>query len=507
MAIDGRNTPALSALVPFLSPVLRAVAAGAGPGGRTCLIDAGSGPERAAHALAIVRSLAEAPGPHRLLARVLREVLFETDRDLGDGTARVALLWGGLVRAGARALAAGVDAEPLAAELDRQGACLSAALAVADQESATSPAAIAAVAESAGATPDVAAAISAMLTRVGADGAAEIVEGRGHEIQLQSGDGFLFDATPASPAFAVADLDPAFVLVVDERVENLGPLVPLLEGFATRGKALVIVARDVSGPALRALVRNHKDNGLRAIALRPAAVGQAAADVLEDLALATGATLVADRHGTTLARLRPAMLGRCGHFAFASGLAVLRDPAGDGSALARRRALLLAEAEQQKFLPLDRERLQLRAARLHGAWARLALGGDDAPRRVETARRALASAHSALRGGTVAGGGVALVQVFDSLPKDRSVETNPAAAAATQVMAAGVATLVHGLARGDLMRQVPVGIPAGGLGRTLRFDRHAEPALLDPLPLTRSVLQRALSGAITLLRSGAVIGA
>src|SRR5262249_14598649 len=138
---------------------------------------------------------------------------------------------------------------------------------------------IAAVAASAGAAPDVADAIAEMLARVGMDGAIEVLARRQIGLHSEIGAGFLFDGAAILEAFATADLDPAFVLVADERIDDLGPLLPLLEGFATRGKALVVVARDVTGSALHALVRNHKENGLRAVALRPSAVGQSAADI------------------------------------------------------------------------------------------------------------------------------------------------------------------------------------------------------------------------------------
>lgn len=491
-----------------LTPVLRAVAAAAGPDGRACLIETGGAVEQATTALAIVRALAEPCGAPRLLARLLREMLHETDRDLGDGTTRLALLWGGLVMQGAQSLAAGIAPEQLAAALQRLGAQLAAALERAEFARRSEPdtASIAAVAASAGASSDVADAIADMLARVGVDGAAEIIESRETGLRPEIGEGFVFDAVPASEAFATADLDPAFILVADERIDDLGQLLPLLEGFATRGKALVLVAREVSGPALHALVRNHSDNGLRAIALRPAAAGPSAADILEDLAIATGATLVADRFGTTLSRLRPAMLGRCARFSIAGGRAVFSEPGADRSSVAQRRALLLAEAERQKFLALDRERLQVRAARLRGVWARLHVGAEsdrETRMRVEAARRALASARSAIVGGVLPGGGIGLVQYFDNLPIDQAERTDPVVAAAGFALAAGLSTLVRGLA------QDPTPIPGrarrGRLSEALGLDSSGDFAVLDPLPLTRSVLERAVSGAVTLLRSGGMI--
>ena len=122
------EAPLLARYAASLAPVLRAVAATAGPNGRVCLIETAGVVEQATTALAIVRALAEPRGTPRLMARLLREMLHEADRDLGDGTTRLALLWGGLVVQGSRSLTAGIEPEQLAAALQRLGGKLSAAL-------------------------------------------------------------------------------------------------------------------------------------------------------------------------------------------------------------------------------------------------------------------------------------------------------------------------------------------------------------------------------------------
>ena len=498
---------ALTRLAVSLGPVLRAVSAAAGQRGRVCLLDTDAGVERASTALAIVRELAEERGAPRLLTRVLREILFETERDLGDGTARVALLCGGLVAHGARSVAAGVPAGQLADALAGFAARLSAGLGSTRREGPSDRGDIAGVAESAGATSEVAQAIAGMLALVGTEGAAEIVEARGAGLRLESGEGFLFDAAAVSDAFAAADLDPAYIMVADERIDEFGPLVPLLEGFATRGKALVVVARDVSGPALHALVRNHVQNGLRTVALRPAAVSQGAADALEDLAIATGATLVTERLGTSLAAFRPAMLGRCARFSLAGGRAILHAPAGDPAAVAQRRAFLLAEADRQRFLALDRDRLQMRAARLRSSWARLHLGAAterETRTRVAGARRALASARSALIGGVLPGAGAGLVRGFDMLPLDQANLADPATYAGYQALAGGLVALVRGFARHPMPARVLATTRPGRLGDTLGLQA-GQSSILDPVLLTRSVLDRAASGAAAFLRTGGVV--
>jgi chaperonin GroEL len=499
-----------------LGPTLRAVAAAAGPKGRACLLDRDGVVERAGSAVAIVRAVAEERGSATLFPRLLREMLFEADRDLGDGTARLALLWGGLIRYGARTVAAGAPAPALADALIDLGARLAASLneerigILPDRDQ------LIAVALSAGGSAALAREIGGLLHTVGSEGGIEIIEGREPGLRSESGDGFVFEAAPISEAFAAAELDPAYFLVADENIDDFGPLIPLLEGFATRGKALVVVARDVSGAALQALVRNHRENGLRAMALRPAAVSQHAADVLEDLAIATGATLIADRFGTSLSALRPTMLGRAALFSLAHGRAVLHAPRGDRGAIATRRRMLLAEAERQKYLDLDRQRLEARAARLAGRWGRLHVferTERDAKAIIQAAGRALASARSAATGGVLPGASVGLVRSFDRMPINRAEASDEVFSAAHQCLAAAVADLFQTLlgiqsfdAPSPRLPHVRPGALASALGLNSSRNIEIYSACLDPLPLTRSLVDRAISGAAGIIRLGAIMG-
>jgi chaperonin GroEL len=503
----------LAALARSLAPTLHAIAITAGPNSRTCLLDGATRIEPAGNALSIVQALAEERGPGRTFPRLLREILFEADRDLGDGTARLALLWGNLIEHGVGAVAAGARGAALAHALTVLGTRFSAFLEAEHAAPAPDEAQLSAVAVSAGASPPIGRAIARMLLEVGPDGGIEVVEGRTQGLRIESGRGFLFEAVAVSDALSATDLDPAYLLVADERIDEFGPLVPLLEGFAARGKALVVVARDVCGAALQALTRNRTENGLRVAALRPAAVSQHAADILEDLASATGASLVAERFGTSVAALRPAMLGRCAMFSFSRGRAVLQAPEGDPEAVALRRRLLLAEAERQKYLTLDRTRLTVRAARLAGHWGRLAIGGRTERETLiitQGARRALASAQAAATGGVLPGGGVGLVDAFDRMPMDWAIASDGAFRLAHYCLGAAIADLVRTLSA-PLEREGPRvrAIQAGMLGRTLGLDREAggrTEACLDALPLTRQIVDRAVSGAAAVLRLGAMAG-
>ena len=174
------------------------------------------------------------------------------------------------------------------------------------------------------------------------------------------------------------ELDDVFVLVANEVVSEFGPLGPILEGFVSKKKSLAIVARDITGAALEALVRNHRELGLHIVALKPTDVSTRAGAVLEDLTIATGATMVGAELGRSLHQLKPTMLGRAKRMRFHKGRALFIDPKGDQSAIEQRRASLIAEADKARYLAYDREHLLRRSARLGGAWSEVHVGGKSA---------------------------------------------------------------------------------------------------------------------------------
>lgn len=501
-----------AALARSLEPMQRAVGGSAGRRGRYCLYDNDGTVSRALTALEIVRQVAETRGSRGAAALIMRETLFDADRDLGDGGARLALLLTTLFCEGVRLVAAGVRAPALADALLALGSAFDATLASAKRTS-VGESSLAAIAASAGVSSLLATDIARLLMAVGIDGHAEIAASPapGQRLQrLETGTGFLFEARESADIFANAEFDPVYVLVADEIVDDFGPLVSLLEGFATRGKSLLVVAREVTGSALQVLIQNHRENGLRTAALKPVAVAQRAADQLEDLAIATGATLVADRFGTSLKALRPSMLGRAMGFSFNHGRALFKSPAGTGAAIEDRRRLLMAEANRQKYLSLDKEQLERRAARLSGRWARLHLRATT-DRETDTllaeARRALASARMGAEGGAVEGGGIGMVRAFDRLPPIEETGILSPELAARRCLARGLAELVHSFAEDRPEGAPRLSLKSGtSLHKTLGIPCDVNPDVFDPLPLVRAISRRAISCAATLLRVDAIVG-
>jgi chaperonin GroEL len=475
-----------------LGPMLKGIAASLGPFGRACLYDDSGGPVgQARTGAAIARAMTGDEGASNIAPRILRETLFDAERDLGDGTARLAIITNAAFAAGLKFVAAGIPP-------GRMADCLLALTPHVTQELSQERLAeldFAEIAACAGVDAAIATRIAEACKATGVGGVVEIVKGAHAGMEARLGTGFILDCLPVSTVFAPVgsdhiSFDPVHILVADEMIDDFGALVPILEGFATRGKALVVVARDVTGAALAVLAANRRDNHLRIAALKPQAVSDEAANVLEDLAIATGATLIAERFGTRIDGLRPSHLGRAEHFMLRHRRAVFSDPAGDTAAVSARVRLLEAATERAKYLSLDRERLERRCARLQGRWGEIEIAGRT-ERETESllvgARAAVAAIRSAEADGVIAGGGIALERVATRLAGCRSAPGMTPEDAALGCAIAGLKAVSRQLIR--------------NAGEHAATDAPCP----DPLQLTQAIVQRAFSLAATLLRVDAFI--
>jgi chaperonin GroEL (HSP60 family) len=277
-------------------------------------------------------------------------------------------------------------------------------------------------------------------------------------------------------------------LVVNEVVRDFGPLARVLEQFALHSKSLVIVARGFEGPARATLSANRAALRMHVLGLIPSEVGEQAMQLLDDLCAATGATVISEETGTSMANVRPTALGRSARLIVERGRAVFSTPGGDSENIRHRSALLLAQAESQRYLTLDREKLQRRAARLVGDSAVLRVGGHtqwETDQRVEGACAALAALAAAASSGVVEGGGQALLAVADSLLELRANSDSDARRAAINCIAAGCRSVAARLA-----------VNASCISSKTDFEFRA---VVDPLSTTLAIMRHAISVAATML--------
>ena len=247
------GTRARRALIVPLLRTVRAINASLGPGGRALLYEATPGGVGFANdGLTIAREMAESEGIRSVGPRILKETLFAAQRDLGDGSARLACILGAIVEEGFKLIAAGYPAQELADAILESAHLVDRRLA--DQR-CTRPD-LRLIAAAVTADPALADAVAKAVEHAGADGVVDVADHPRDGCHVEVGEGFAVDSAlasehlgPTAPA-TVLELDDVFVLVANEIVSDFGQLASVLEGFASRRKALAIVARDVTGVAL-----------------------------------------------------------------------------------------------------------------------------------------------------------------------------------------------------------------------------------------------------------------
>jgi chaperonin GroEL len=304
----------------------------------------------------------------------------------------------------------------------------------------------------------------------------------------------------------------ASLLIVNDVVDVFGSFAHILEQFVAKNRSLVIVARGFGPEARSTLLSNRKGLGLNLLGLIPEDVSMRAAAVFEDLAVATGGTVIDDRFGSSLADIRPAMLGQARQVHWSGTRAIISDPAGQPDAIESRRNELIAEAKRQQYLALDRDHLLRRAARLAGLWAEVQIGsqnGLSSSQRAARAKAALSAIRHASVTGVVPGGGVALARVGKLLEQGAKPTTVTGASHfAVRAVAAGCQSVIHRIAaNAGSDGRAAVSLASGPQRDAVAYDastRHSialrDWSIADPLSITQSILRRAISAAATMLR-------
>jgi len=499
--------------------VVRAIETAFGPHGRGLLFHRPPAPpEMIIDGYSIARETCGDRGIEALGAQTIKETLFDIDRDIGDGTSMTAIMIGALLKAGIPVMQSGADPGRLADEILRTSRSVVAGLAAWASGRGTDvwlgPAARGAAGDE-----RVAEAVADCGRRVGAEGVIRVEEGYGTTIDCSVASGMAVRMAIVSTALSDdrgsvrIELDKPFVLVADEDIDAFGKLAVVLEGFAQRGKALLIVARNVTGDALTALLRNKAELRLRVAAVRVSEGGERGYELLEDVAIATGAQMISERLGTTIQNLRPPMLGQADQVCVEAALTSIVGGRGAPDAIERRRAELRHAIDRQKYLSLDREVLQERLARLCGGVARISVGAPTSAARkilMMRTKKAVAAVQAARRSGVLPAGGVGLVRAAAMLNGAApDLESRAARHMTRTALRAVPAQLLRnaGLDPAPWLARMEDadGVRQGMDLARLEFVDLPAAQVVDPARVVATAVERAFSTAATLLRSGAVI--
>ncbi len=507
------------ALTAGVDIVANAVKCTMGPRGRNVAYRQELGPPRITHdGVSVARDIQLRNGFLQTGAAIITEACRLTNTAAGDGTTTAAVLTQALTHEAQRLTAAGVDPMRL-----RHG--IAAAVARVDRavrEQATPIATRRETAWVAGLAAHDAALgelIADIFDRYGPEAAITIEQGRGLGTEVRTVEGMRLERGLASPQLATessrmrAELEACDVLVTDRELEGVGPILPFLDAYvAGGGQRLLVVAKTIGGEVLATLIENHRRGRMAAIAVRAPVFGERQRAILEDLAIFTGATLIAHESGDPWASVPVSALGRAARVRSDTRETLITGGEGEAQAVADRVELLWLYRDRAKN-QFDREKLEERIQNLAGAVSEIHVGAATNVERQEARQRiedAVAATRAALEDGIVAGGGAALARAARAVtaPPDAHPDEADGWRVVRRALAAPVATIAHNAGYDGAV--VADEVATGDLSRA--FDvtsgTYVDPlaaGIVDPVAVMRAALRYAASAAVMIITSNAVV--
>jgi len=349
-------------------------------------------------------------------AQLIREVATRTNDIAGDGTTTATVLAQAITREGLKNLSAGANPMVMRKGIDKAVAAAVAAIR-ANSVPVSDSAAIARVGAVSSGDESIGALIAQAMERVGTEGVITIEESKTAETELEIVDGMQFDRGYISP-YMVTDtdkmeavLDDAFLLITDRKISSIQEILPILEPVVKAGKKLIIIAEDVEGDALATLLLNRLRGNFNVVCVKAPGFGDRRKEMLQDIAILTGGTVISSQLNMELADATLADLGRAHQVVVTKDTTTIVDGAGADDAIAAR-AHQIRAAIATTTSDYDREKLQERLAKLAGGVAVIKVGAQTEVAMKEQKLRvedALNAARAAVEEGIVAGGGTAQV--------------------------------------------------------------------------------------------------
>ncbi len=357
-------------------------------------------------------------------AQMVKEVASRTNDLAGDGTTTATVLAQAIVKEGLKNVAAGANPLDLKRGIDKAVEAIVKNLREQSQEVGNKSDKIKQVASiSSNNDETIGDLIAQAFEKVGKEGVITVEEAKGTSTYVDIVEGMQFDRGYLSPYFVtnadkmLVDLENPYILLFDKKITNLKDLLPILEPVAQSGKPLLIIAEDVEGEALATLVMNKLRGALKIAAVKAPGFGDRRKAMLEDVAILTGGTVIAEERGLTLEKATLEMLGTAERVTIDKDNTTIVNGSGNVEDIKGRVAQIKAQIETTTS-DYDKEKLQERLAKLAGGVAVLYVGAASEVEMKEKKDRvddALHATRAAVEEGIVAGGGVALVRTIEVL--------------------------------------------------------------------------------------------
>ena len=490
-----------------------------GPKGRNVVLDKSFGAPLITNDGVTIAKEIELEDPFENMgAQLLKEVATKTNDVAGDGTTTATVLAQAMVNEGMKNLAAG--ANPIVLRKGMKKATDEAVKAIAEMsEPISSKDQIARVAAISAASDEVGEMVADAMEKVTNDGVITIEESKTMKTELDLVEGMQFDRGYISAYMCTdmekmeATLDDPYILITDKKIANINDILPLLEQIVKTGAKLLIIAEDIEGEALTTLIVNKLRGTFSVVGVKAPGYGDRRKEMLKDIAILTGGTVISDELGLDLKDATMEQLGRAKSVKVQKENTIIVDGLGDKKEIAERVAQIKGQIEETKS-DFDREKLQERLAKLAGGVAVIRVGAATETEMKEAKLRmedALAATKAAVEEGIIAGGGSAYVHAAEKVAAVVNEMEGDEKTGGKIILKALEAPLFHIVSNAGLegavivnkVKELPVGQGFDAYNEI--FVDMIKAGILDPAKVTRSALQNATSVASTLLTTESVV--
>ena len=501
--------------------VAKAVVTTLGPKGRNVALDKKWGSPNVVHDGVTVAKEIDLKDPFENMgAQLVKEAASKTNDNTGDGTTTATTLTKAIVEEGIKNITAGANPMILNKGIQRATDAV-----IAEIKKMARPVKgkeeISQVAKVASADKAIGDLIAEALEKVGKDGVVTVEEGKGLDVNIDYKKGMEFDKGYSSPYFVTnvksteAEIDNPYILITDKKISAIAELLPFLENIVKISKNIVIIADEVDGEALATLVVNKLRGAFNILTVQAPGFGDRRKEMLADIAILTGGTVISEDTGRKLESIKPEDCGRTDKFWADKEKCRIIGGKGDKSAINARMVSLRQqiEASDSEF---DQEKLQERLAKFSGGVAVINVGAAtevELNEKKERVKDAVGATKAAIEEGIIPGGGVALLEASQALDaKKLGIKTETDEATGVKILKEALRQPIFYLAenagkKGDVVID-KVLRKGKGIGLNILTNEYVDmfkAGIVDPVKVTRSALQNAVSVATMVLTTECLI--
>jgi len=511
---------ARQSLVKGVNILAKAVVTTLGPKGRNVALDKKWGAPNVVHDGVTVAKEIELEDPFENMgAQLVKEAASKTNDIAGDGTTTATLLAQAIINIGFKNVTAG--ANPMMLKVGMEKAVESVVLEIQKMAKRVVDTDVEKVATISAQNEQIGKLIAEALRKVGKDGVVTVEEGKGIELSIDHKEGMEFDKGYASPYFVTnadkmeAEIEDPYILITDKKISALNELLPFLENLVKVSKNLVIIADEIEGEALATLVVNKLRGTFNTLAIKAPGFGDRRKEMLEDIAILTGGTVISEDTGKKFDSVTLEDCGRADKVWADKENARIIGGKGNSAKIKARIAQIRREIEDTDS-DFDKEKFQERLAKLSGGVAIINVGAAteiEMKEKKERVNDAVAATKAALEEGIVPGGGVALLRARQSLLKLKESLTIPDEKIGAEILYMALGEPVRWIAKnagadeGWVLRKVEESKTAdyGFNAMTMEFGSMIAAGIVDPAKVTRTAVQNAVSVGMMVLTTEALI--